>query len=70
VRIARSGGRGRERDSDGGQEARGDVVVVGGVDFDVEPGDRFNDAGGQLYRVLFVRPNRSVGVVAEAAIVE
>jgi len=45
-------------------------VVVGGVGFNVRPGDRFNDANGVLYRVTFVRPNRLVMVVAEAEAVE
>jgi len=69
VRVARSGGGGREQESDGGQEARGGVVVAGGVDFDVQPGDRFTDAD-VLYRVTFVRPNRDVTVTAEAEAVE
>jgi hypothetical protein len=66
VRIARQGGQANPRDSAGGKEVRGKVVVLGGVDFDVQPEDRFNDAGGTLYRVTYVRPNRLVAVVAEA----
>jgi hypothetical protein len=69
VRIARSGGGGREQESDGGQEARGSVIVVGDVDFDVQPGDRFT-TGDVLYRVTFVRPNRDAAVTAEAEAVE
>ena len=68
VRVARSA-KGTKRDSDGGQEARAGVVVAGGVDFDVQPGDRFTDAG-VLYRVTFVRPNRDAAVTAEAEAVE
>lgn len=69
VRIARTGG-GREQDSAGAQQAVGSVVVVGDEDFDVAVGDRFNDGAGVLYQVTFVRPNRTVGVVAEARQVE
>jgi len=43
---------------------------MGGVDLDIEPGDRFNDAGGVLYQVVLVRPNRAASVVAEAEMVE
>lgn len=70
VRIARQGSQAQPRDSLGGEEVRGRVVVVGGVDFDVQVGDRFNDTGGVLYRVAFVRPNRLVAVVAEAEAVQ
>lgn len=70
VRIARQGAQGQKRDSDGGEETRGRVVIVGGTTLDIQPGDRFNDANGVLYRVAFVRPNRLVMVVAEAEAVE
>ncbi len=69
VRIARQGSQAQPRDSDNAQEVRGKVVVMGGVDFDVQPEDRFNDAGGGLCRVVFVRPNRRVMVVAEAEVI-
>ena len=70
VRIARVRGSGRRVDSDRGQEIRGQVIVMGGVDLDIAPGDRFNDGEGDLYRVVFVRPNQSAAVTAEAEIVE
>jgi len=70
VRLARQGGTGQTQTSAGGQEARARVVVVGGTDFEVQPGDRFNDAAGHLYRVILVRPNRRAAVVAEAELVE
>jgi hypothetical protein len=44
--------------------------VAGGVDFDVQPGDRFTDGSGVLYRVTFVRPNRDAAMTAEAEAVE
>lgn len=70
VRIARSGGRGARRESDGAEETRGSVIVVGDTSFDVRPDDRFNDGNDVLYRVVLVRPNRDWVVVAEAEVVE
>lgn len=70
ARIARIGGQATNQDSDGGEETRGRVIVVGSTAFDVQAGDRFNDTKGILYRVSFVRPNRSTSVMAEAEAVE
>lgn len=70
VRIARISGQANRQDTLGGEEVRGRVIVVGSVDFDVQPGDRFNDSSGVLYRVFFVRPNRNAAVMAEAEAVE
>jgi len=70
VRVARAGAGARVLDSGTAEESRGRVVVLGGVSFDVQPGDRFNDGKGTLYRVVLVRPNRGAGVVAEAEVVE
>lgn len=70
VRIARVGGQGRQRESDGAESSYGRVVVLGGVDFDVQRDDRFNDAAGVLYTVVLVRPNRRAAVVAEAEVVQ
>lgn len=69
VRIARSGGRGSSRSGDAAQETRGQVIVAGPTGLDVQVGDRFTHAGN-LYRVTFVRPNRTVDTVAEAEVVE
>ena len=71
VRIARQGGsRGAEKDSQAATEVRGNLVVMGGTDFDVEIGDEFNDAQtGELCRISFVRPNRRIMVVAEAEVI-
>jgi hypothetical protein len=52
-----------------GEESRGDIVVMGGVDFDVQAQDRFT-VDGMLYRIIFVRPNRMAAVTAEAEAVE
>lgn len=71
VRIAGAGSaQGQEKDAAGSQEARGRVLVLGGIAFDIQPGDRFNDDNGVLYTVVFVRPNRAAAVVAEAEAVE
>lgn len=69
VRIARTGGVGQRSDSAGGQESRGQVVILGATSLDIQPGDRFTE-GGRLYRVILVRPNRSVMTAAEAELVE
>jgi hypothetical protein len=68
VRLARKSSGSRRR-SEASSETRGSVVVVGGVDFDVQPGDRFN-ANGLLFQVTFVRPNRDAAVVADAELIE
>ena len=60
---------GRVMDSERGSERRADVVVHGAVDLDIQVEDRFTD-GGVLYRVIFIRPNRSVATFAEAAAVQ
>lgn len=72
VRIARLGGQGRETSANDGSTAQseGRVVIVGGVTLDIQVDDRFNDAHGVLYEVVFVRPNRTVVVVAEATVVQ
>lgn len=69
VRIARRRS-GRAVEGTQTAEARAGVVVVGDTSFDVQPGDRFNDASGALYEVVAVRPNRRFMVVAEAELVE
>lgn len=70
VRIARVGGRSRLSQGDGTQESRGRVVVMGAVDLDIQPDDRFNDGAGVLYRVVLVRPNRRAAVIAEAEVIQ
>lgn len=68
VRGARTGS-GGPRSSPGGQEARGGVVVLGSTGLDIQSGDRFT-IGGVLYRVIFIRPNRTVATMAECEAVE
>ena len=69
VRIAGAGRASSRRDSDGGQEMRGSVIICGSASLDVAVDDRFT-ANGILYRVTYVRPSRLFGIVAEAEVVE
>lgn len=69
VRVARTGGRGGRRSSDGATEQRAQVIVAGDVDLDIQVDDRFTYEG-VLYRVAFVRPNVRAAVVAEGEAVE
>ena len=57
-----------ERAAAGGQETRVDGEARGLPSMDVQIGDRFN-AGGALFRVGFIRPDRSVATIAEVSIV-
>ncbi len=66
VRIVRAGSAARDRVGAESSEQRVRVLVLGPVGLDVAVGDRFNDGEGTLYRVSFVRPNRTVDTVAEA----
>lgn len=68
VRIARTGSGGRN-ETGVAREVRGRVVLVGGVDLDVQVDDRFN-ADGRLYRVTIVRPNRVAATIVDAEISE
>lgn len=68
VRIVRAGTSGTRIEGAGTEESRATVLVYGGVDLDIQPEDKFVDAEGLLYRVVLVRPNRRVGMVAEAVV--
>jgi hypothetical protein len=69
VRIERKAGGSREVKSPGGEESRAAIVVLGGITLDIQKDDRFT-YNEQLYRVLFVRPNKQVCTQAEAELVE
>lgn len=69
VRVARKNRGGRFNQSGQAQESRGEVIVSGAIDLDIQVEDRFN-LGGVLYRVVFVQPNRMMSTVAEATAVE
>jgi hypothetical protein len=68
VRVARKSA-GSKTDSLGAQENKARVIVAGDTSFDVQPDDRFTN-DGILYRVTFVLPNKTAGVVAEAEAVQ
>ena len=68
VRIARVS-TGRKSDSLGAQESRGGVIVAGDITFDVQTDDRFTH-DGILYQVVFVQPNKTVRIVAEAEAIQ
>ena len=70
VRIARIVAQGRIDQSPAAQQAEGRAVILGASGMDVEIGDRFNDGGGRLYEVLYIRPNRSAATMFEAIVVE
>lgn len=67
VRVTRSGG-GRTVQGEAGQEAQIGALAFGGPDLDIQPGDRFTNAG-LLYEVITLRPNRVVSTVAELKVV-
>jgi hypothetical protein len=53
----------------GTSESRGRVLVLGGAGLNIQVDDRFT-AGGVLYRVKLVQPNRRVDTQAEVEAVE
>ncbi len=65
VRVERTRSRGRQMNSNGSEEARGQIVVVGDTTLDIQKDDRFT-LTGRLYRVTFIRPNTQICVQAEA----
>lgn len=67
VRIARTAA-GQRTDTGTLEQHEGRVVVMGDTTLDIATGDKFN-AGGSLYQVDFVRPNKSAAVVAEARLI-
>lgn len=68
VRIVRAGTAGTRIQGMGTEESRATVLVYGDIDLDIQPEDKFVDGAGLLYRVVLVRPNRRVGMVAEAVV--
>ena len=53
-----------------GKEYRATALVLGDTDLDIQVEDRFNDANGILYMVIFMNPNREACVFAEATAIE
>lgn len=69
ARVERTKSRSRQMNSEKSEEVRGQIVVMGDTTLDIQKDDRFT-YGGNLYRVLFVRPNTQINVQAEAELVE
>jgi len=69
VRIARVARHGMPVMNGQTEENRGQALIMGDVDLDVQAHDRLT-YNGVLYRVVMVRPNRSVMTVAELTVVE
>lgn len=70
VRIARSGLAGSNvTDAGGAQGVVTGVVVLGAVDLNIQPGDRFT-VDGRLYEVTAIHPNRDTSTQAETKVVQ
>lgn len=70
VRIAKGGGGQAGRsDSQGIQAILSFVTVLGPVDLDLRPGDRFT-TGSSVYEVRSLHPNRMVATIAEATLIQ
>lgn len=69
MRIARMGGQGQNRESATAGEQRGRVVILGATTLDIQVDDRLT-VDDVLYRVTFVRPNRTAATMAEAEQIE
>lgn len=69
VRIASKRTQPNVMDSGELQAVAGAVTVLGASDLDIQPQDRFTD-GAFVYEVLSVAPNRDVGTVAQAQVVQ
>lgn len=61
--------RGRSSSGDQAREQRGDVLVLGDTELDIQVKDRFT-ANGILYEVVFVQPNQDFAVMADAVAIE
>ena len=69
MRIARMGGSSQGKESATAGEQRGRVVILGATTLDIQVDDRLT-VSDVLYRVTFVRPNRTAATMAEAEQVE
>ena len=69
VRIARVARHGLPVQNGQTGEDHGQALIMGDVDLDVQAHDRFT-YNNVLYRIVMVRPNRTVMTVAEAVVVE
>lgn len=69
MRIEITGTRGFQVQSDAAREARQAVVILGEKDMDIARDDRLT-VNGQVYRVVFIQPNREACTIAEAVVVQ
>lgn len=70
VRVERKGtSQARAADGVGAEQATGSIVLLGAIDLDIQPQDRFT-LDGRLYEVTLVSPNRLAATQAEAQIIE
>ena len=69
MRIEITGTRGFRVQSDAARESRQAVVILGEPDMDIALEDRFT-YNNELYRVVFVQPNRLAATIAEAVVVQ
>lgn len=69
MRIEITGTRGFQVQSDAAREARQAVVILGEKNMDIAREDRFTE-NGDVYRVVFIQPNREACTIAEAVVVQ
>lgn len=69
VRLVRPGGQGRAVATDGTAAAHSSVEVVGLPSLDIRPRDRFA-LDNLFYEVVSVHPQRQIGTVAQARLVQ
>jgi len=70
VRIEKTSSYGMAVRSLNGEEYRATAIVLGDIDLDILVQDKFNDANGIVFMVLFVNPNHDACTVAEAVAVQ
>lgn len=69
VRLERRGGSSAQIQAGQGSEAgRGQIIILGTVDLNIQKDDRFTDAAGNSFLVVLVRTNREICTQAEAEV--
>ena len=69
MRVEIAGTRAFRLQSDAARESRQAVFILAAKDADIQNEDRFT-LDGQVYRVVFVQPNKTAATIAEAIVVE
>jgi hypothetical protein len=69
VRVELTTNRASRQSNESASEKRGGIVINGASTLDIAVDDRFT-IDNELYRVVFVDPNRTVATFAEAEVVE